>query len=139
MAAICRGRPTGRIGGARRLLVAKRRAARKRRCTSRTSTVIAISSTPSTPAEAGLGAVSPMNSLKASTAKIGMSSASTKGTPKFSSVSMKTSRAPASTAGITIGRVTVQTVRRGEEPSPWAASSIETSTALKAAMVGSRT
>ena len=42
-------------------------------------------------------------------------------------------------AGSTIGRVTVHKVRRGEEPSPWAASSIETSTALKAAMVGSRT
>ena len=86
-----------------------------------------------------MGAVSPMNSLKASTAKIGMSSASTKGTPKFSRVSMNTSSAPASTAGSTIGKVTVQTVRRGEEPSPWAASSMETSTALKAAMVGSST
>ena len=86
-----------------------------------------------------MGAVSPMNSLNASTAKIGMSSASTKGTPKFSRVSMNTSSAPASTAGSTIGKVTVHTVRRGEEPSPWAASSMETSTALKAAMVGSST
>ena len=86
-----------------------------------------------------MGAVSPMNSLKASTAKIGMSSASTNGTPKFSSVSMNTSSAPASIAGSTIGRVTVRTVRRGEEPRPCAASSIETSTALKAAMVGSST
>ena len=86
-----------------------------------------------------MGAVSPMNSLKASTAKIGRSSASTKGTPKFSSVSMNTSNAPASTAGSTMGSVTVRTVRPGEEPSPCAASSIETSTDLKAASVGSST
>ena len=86
-----------------------------------------------------MGAVSPMKSLKASTAKIGMSSASTKGTPKFSSVSMKTSSAPARIAGMTIGKVTVHTVRRGEEPRLCAASSMETSTALKAAMVGSST
>ena len=68
-----------------------------------------------------------------------MSSASTKGTPKFSRVSMKTSSAPASIDGITIGSVTVQHVRRGEEPRLCAASSTETSTALKAAMVGSST
>ena len=80
-----------------------------------------------------------MNSLKASTAKIGRSSASTKGTPKFSRVSMKTSSAPARIAGSTIGRITVRTVRPGEEPRPCAASSIDTSTALKAATVGSST
>ena len=127
------------MGGVCRALVAKRREAKNRRCTSSTAAVVRISSTPSTPAEAGLGAVSPMKSLKASTAKIGRSSASTKGTPKFSSVSMKTSRAPARIAGSTIGSITVRTVRLGDEPSPCAASSIDTSTALKAATVGSST
>ena len=77
--------------------------------------------------------------MKASTAKIGMSSASTKGTPKFSRVSIRTSSPPARIAGITIGKVTVQTVRAGEEPRFCAASSIDTSTALKAAIVGSST
>ena len=47
-----------------------------------------------------------------------MSSASTKGTPKFSRVSMKTSSAPARIAGSTIGKVTVQhgAARRGAQP-----------------------
>ena len=119
--------------------MAKRRFARKRRWISSTSEVIRISSTPSTPADDGFGAVSPTNSLKASTAKIGMSSASTNGTPKFSSVSMKTSRPPARIEGTTMGRVTVHSVRRGEEPRLCAASSIDTSTALKPAIVGSST
>ena len=80
-----------------------------------------------------------MKSLKASTAKIGMSSASTKGTPKFSNVSMKTSSPPARIEGMTIGKVTVHSVRRGEEPRLCAASSTEMSTARKPAMVGNST
>ena len=68
-----------------------------------------------------------------------MSSASTKGTPKLSITSMKTSNPPASTAGMTIGTVTVQKVRQREEPRFCPASSTETSTALNAARVGKTT
>ena len=68
-----------------------------------------------------------------------MSSASTAGTPKFSRVSMRTSSAPDSTEGMTIGSVIVRNVRARDEPSPWAASSTETSTALRPATVGSST
>lgn len=68
-----------------------------------------------------------------------MSSASTKGTPKLSIASMKTSSAPASTAGMTMGTVTVQKVRQRDEPRFCPASSTEMSTALKAARVGKTT
>ena len=68
-----------------------------------------------------------------------MSSASTNGTPKLSSASMKTSSPPASTEGMTIGTVTVQKVRPRDAPRFCAASSTEMSTALKAASVGRTT
>lgn len=68
-----------------------------------------------------------------------MSSASTKGTPKFSSVSMKTSRPPASTAGMMTGTVTVRNTRQREAPRFCPASSIEASTARTAAIAGSST
>ncbi len=104
-----------------------------------TSAVETISSTPSTPAEDGFWSVSPTKSLKASTERIGLSSASTIGTPKFSSVSMKTRSAPDSTEGMTIGKVTVQKPRQREAPRLRLASSTETSIAFSPAMVGKST
>ena len=50
--------------------------------------------------------------------------------------SMNTSRPPASTAGMTIGTVTVQKVRQREAPRFCPASSTQMSTALNAARVG---
>jgi hypothetical protein len=52
---------------------------------------------------------------------------------------MKTSSAPESTEGITTGRITVRNTRQRDAPRFCPASSIETSTALKAASVGSTT
>jgi hypothetical protein len=68
-----------------------------------------------------------------------MSSARTAGTPKFSSVSMRTNNPPESTDGMTIGKVIVRNVRAGEEPRLCAASSTEMSMALRAATVGNST
>ena len=58
------------------------------------------------------------------------------GTPKFSSASMNTSSAPASTAGVATGNSTVRNTCRRDPPRLRAASSIEMSMALKPAMAG---
>ena|SRR6476469_146906 len=131
--------PASMSGGLRLAPVANLRRPRKRRWMMTTSAVEHTSRTPSTPADAGFASVSPTKSLNASTAMIGLSSASTKGTPKFSSVSINTSRAPASIDGITIGKVTLQKVRQRDAPRFWLASSTETSSAFRPATVGNRT
>ena len=97
------------------------------------------SSTLSAAAAAAFGSDSPANSLKMSSARNGRSSASTAGTPKFSSASMKTSSAPASTDGTTMGNSTVRNACQRDAPRLRAASSIERSTALNPARVGSST
>ena len=72
-------------------------------------------------------------------ARMGLSSASTNGTPKFSSASMNTSRPPARIEGSASGIVTVRSMRARDAPRFCAASSTEMSIDLKAATVGSTT